>query len=261
MQKRYSDRSIYFKELATTSRDFYIDYIQQYKNLSGGVRVLEVGCGEGGNLLPFAELGCSVKGIDLTKVRIEHAKDYFEAEGFEGDFTLQDFFDMKPNGEKYDLILIHDVIEHIPQKDAFIKHVEQFLAKGGLVFWRFPAWQMPFGGHQQICSRKISSHLPFYHILPKSAYRSMLKWFGEEKGTVKDLLEIKECAMTIEAFERLMNENRFTTLDRTLWFINPHYQQKFNLKPRKLYPFLAKISYVRNFFSTSCYYITKKDGN
>ena len=65
MQKRHQDRQCYFNELANTSRSFYIDYVKQFISLSSSTHILEIGCGEGGNLLPFAELDCKVTGIAL----------------------------------------------------------------------------------------------------------------------------------------------------------------------------------------------------
>ena len=35
-------------ELAATSRDYFIPFIQNYKRIDKGMRVLEIGCGEGG---------------------------------------------------------------------------------------------------------------------------------------------------------------------------------------------------------------------
>lgn len=52
-------------------------------------------------------------------------------------------------------------------------------------------------------------------------------------------------------------ESNVNIVDRCLWFINPHYKQKFNLKPRRIWGILENIKYVRNFFCTSCFYIIK----
>ena len=46
--------------------------------------------------------------------------------------------------------------------------------------------------------------------------------------------------------------------NRQLWLINPHYQVKFGLSPRKLNKVIAYIPILRNVFSTSCFYILKK---
>uniref|UniRef100_UPI0040272617 hypothetical protein n=1 Tax=Candidatus Cryptobacteroides bacterium TaxID=3085639 RepID=UPI0040272617 len=54
MQNRYIDRERYFNELAETSAGYYIDYIKRFKDIDKNSRIMEIGCGEGGNLLPFA---------------------------------------------------------------------------------------------------------------------------------------------------------------------------------------------------------------
>lgn len=58
MQERHQNRLRYFMELAATSRDYFIPFIQNYKRIDKGMRVLEIGCGEGGNLAPFSQMGC-----------------------------------------------------------------------------------------------------------------------------------------------------------------------------------------------------------
>ena len=82
MQKRHQDRQCYFNELANTSRSFYINYVKQFISLSSSTHILEIGCGEGGNLLPFAELDCKVTGIDRAASRIHQAQSFFAASGY-----------------------------------------------------------------------------------------------------------------------------------------------------------------------------------
>ena len=69
MQKRHTDRKMYFHDLEITSKEFYVSYLSTFKKLTSKSRVLEVGCGEGGNLVPFAQLGCRVTGIDIAECR------------------------------------------------------------------------------------------------------------------------------------------------------------------------------------------------
>ena len=85
---------------------------------------------------------------------------------------------------------------------------------------------MPFGGHQQICRGRILSHLPWFHLLPKVLYEIFLKLGREKKDTIKELLNIKKTKCPIELFEKLIDK-KFSVLDRTLFFINPHYEVKF----------------------------------
>ena len=57
MQLRHSNRLQYFNELANTAREYFIEYLNNHYNLSAKTRVLEIGCGEGGNLLPETKKG------------------------------------------------------------------------------------------------------------------------------------------------------------------------------------------------------------
>ena len=179
MQQRHLNRRQYFCELVNTAREFYFDYVKAVITLSPDTRILEIGCGEGGNLLPFAEKGCQVTGIDICQKRIEEAQTFFSEHHQQGIFICQDFLLAEvPKTEtgKFDLILIHDVIEHIesPYKKIFMLHIKHFLKQNGIVFFGFPAWYNPFGGHQQI-SVGFASKLPFIHLFPKPLYQALLK--------------------------------------------------------------------------------------
>ena len=87
MQKRHSDRLAYFEDSACTAREFYLPYVEKFHRVGKGVSVLEVGCGEGGNLLPFAERGCEVTGVDLSVTRIVQAEAFFEQSGYNARFV------------------------------------------------------------------------------------------------------------------------------------------------------------------------------
>lgn len=258
MQQRHTDRGLYFHELATTCKNYFIPYIQKWHNVDAETAVLEIGCGEGGNLLPFAEIGCSTTGVDIAARRIKEAQHFFNACKAEGKFIAEDIFKLKDLENSYDLIICHDVIEHIDDKDLFMSKIGNYLKADGVVFMSFPTWQMPFGGHQQISKNKILSHLPFVHLLPTSFYKALIKLFGEDEGNTKELLAIKRTGITIERFEKIINHTNLSIKHRELWFINPHYKTKFGLTPRKLPRLLSNIPYFRNYLTSSCFYILSR---
>lgn len=256
MQQRHSDREQYFRELSITSEQYFIPYVSQFIHMSEQTEVLEIGCGEGGNLLPFAKLGCKVTGIDILPQRIEQARAFFEDYGYNGTFLSKDILKV-PLEKQYDVIIIHDAIEHIYSKEELLRFTRKALKPEGICFIGFPSWQMPFGGHQQICRSKIASHFPFIHLLPGKMYPAVLRWCGENKGTIDDLLEIKSCRMTIGNFERLAEKCGWQIINRKLYFINPHYEIKFGLRPRVLSKCISGLPFIRNYFSSSCFYILK----
>ena len=262
MQQRHLNRKQNFCELANTARTIYMEYLNTYIKLTPDTRVLEIGCGEGGNLLPFAEQGCNVTGIDICKERINEAQIFFTEYHRQGTFICQDFLlseEPKTEDERYDLVLIHDVIEHIEPKYKrdFLLRIKSFLKQSGIAFFGFPAWQNPFGGHQQI-SVGLASKLPFIHLLPKPLYKDLLKTSGSTTSNIGELMSIRVSRMTVESFERLVPEVGYTICKRTLWLINPHYKQKFHINPRRQWTFFANIPYLRNFYTTSAWYLLRQ---
>lgn len=155
---------------------------------------------------------------------------------------------------------MHDVIEHIHDKRRLLGKLCQLLARNGLIFMSFPAWQMLFGGHQQICANRFISHLPFVHLLPTGIYRRLLKLAGESEGCICELMVIKETRTPIELFEETVQDiPGLRIIDRTLWLINPHYEKKFGLKPQALPQWISQIPHIRNVLTTSCFYLLMAD--
>lgn len=259
MQERQRNRRQYFDELATTSEKYFIPYIEKFKLLTRGMRVLEIGCGDGGNLLPFAQRGIDATGVDISVNRIADARRFFEEAGAKATFIASDIFKIKDLEHSFDVIVCHDVLEHIGDKRGFIEGLKRYVKSDGVVFMSFPAWQMPFGGHQQICRSRIVSHFPFLHLLPATVYKAVLRLMGEQQAKIDEMLDIKSTRVTIEMFERLTNDAGGEIRDRQLWFINPHYETKFGLRPRRLCRFMSRIPWLRNFFTTSCFYIIRFD--
>ena len=110
--------------------------MSDFTELTPKSRILEVGCGEGGNLVPFAQLGCKVTGIDIAECRIKEAKAYFSEISNHATFVCSDFmqYPVPCNEEdKYDVILLHDVIEHVPTKEPFLAHLRKFMKTKGVL--------------------------------------------------------------------------------------------------------------------------------
>ena len=257
MQHRHKDRSQYFSELAYTSEKYFMPYIAGNMNLDRQLEILEIGCGDGGNLLPFAKSGHLVTGVDISTNRIKDATSFFQKERANGKFICSDIFETQFD-KHFDLVICHDVIEHIADKQRLLSRVSELLRPEGMAFIGFPAWQMPFGGHQQICHNKYISKMPFIHLLPAAIYRFILKIGNEKANCISEILAIKEYRISIEQFERVVISSGLRIKNRSLYFINPHYEIKFGLKPRLLPNGISGLRYLRNYFSTSCFYLLQR---
>ena len=261
MQKRHTDPLQYLNEQIISTQKYVVPFIQELKPIVAGMQVLEIGCGEAGNLKPFVDMGCICTGVDFSTHKIEKGKAYFASQPNGANITLisEDIYNIKEFQAKFDLIIVRDVIEHIHDQNKCLALMRGLMASAGVAFFAFPPWQNPFGGHQQICENKLLSVLPYYHLLPVPLYRLFLKMFGESEGKISGLLEIKETGISMERFEKLVSNNGYTQLKKTLFFINPNYEIKFGLKPRKLWRFFALIPAFRNFVTTCGYYLIGKN--
>ena len=259
MQKRHKNKPQYFDEQALTTHNFVVPFISDLVKFDNETTVLEIGCAEAGNLKPFLDMGCKCTGIDISCGRIELAKEFYNNHPSRQNLTLicEDIYKVSPD-KKYDVIIMRDVIEHIPNQEEFMGFVKSFLKSDGKFFLAFPPWQNPFGGHQQVCKSKILSKLPWFHLFPRSFYSSFLKGMGESEGTISALLEIKDTGISIERFKRILKHENYKTEKCVFWFINPNYQTKFGLKPRKQIKIITSIPWLRNFFTTAMYYVVSK---
>ena len=254
MHARQLNREQYFKEQVYTTEKYVIPYLSEVMPVTSETTVLEIGCGEGGNLKPFLDRGCRVTGIDLSESKISNAEKFFADHPLKKNLSLiaKDIYQINDEGFRFDLVIMRDTLEHIPDQDRFLEHLKSFLTPGGKVFFAFPPWRMPFGGHQQICRSKFLSNVPYFHILPRPLYRSILKLFGESEMSIKELMEVKDTGISIQKFQEIVDHRNFRTEKQTYFMINPNYEIKFKLKPRKL-PAVLNIPYIRDFFVTALY--------
>jgi SAM-dependent methyltransferase len=247
----------------TNSKEYILPFIERYISHDKKLDVLEIGCAEAGVLKAFTDKGHQCVGIELDPNRTEIAKTFMAEEMKSGkiDFMSKNIYDIDVDKDlktTFDLIILKDVIEHIHDQAKFMSFLHKFLKPDGKIFFGFPPWQMPFGGHQQVAKSKILSSVPYYHMLPRFIYKWILKVFGESPQKVENMLEIKDTGISIERFERILKKENYKTLKRQLYLINPIYKYKFGVSARKQIGIISAIPILRNFLSTCAYYLIEE---
>lgn len=81
MQQRHENRKAYFQELAATSELHFLPYIHRFTSVTPQSRILEIGCGEGGNLVPFAALAVGLQGLIYPKTASGRPASFFRKKG------------------------------------------------------------------------------------------------------------------------------------------------------------------------------------
>lgn len=253
----HSDRKRYFEIQISNAVQHVLPFIEEVFPIKPGMRVLEIGCGEGGVLKAFTDRGCTGIGVEFDAGRIENGTEWLAEDIKAGriQFITKDIYDTdveKDLGGSFDIIVLKDVIEHIHDQPKLIGWMKQFLNPGGAIFFGFPPWQMPFGGHQQMCSNKWLSKLPWYHLLPRFAYKALLKQCNEP---VEHLLEIRDTGISIERFERIVKQEAYNIANKKHYLINPIYEWKFGWKAKEQFPLISNIPWLRNYLTTCVYYL------
>jgi 2-polyprenyl-6-hydroxyphenyl methylase/3-demethylubiquinone-9 3-methyltransferase len=99
-----------------------------------GLRILDIGCGGGLLSEPIARLGATMVGVDPAEKNIRTAQVHAEAQGLPIEYRVTTAEDLASAGERFDVILNMEVIEHVLAPEHFVGRCADMLNPGGLMF-------------------------------------------------------------------------------------------------------------------------------
>jgi len=99
-----------------------------------GMRILDIGCGGGILSESMAALGADVKGIDVVEKSIHVARQHSRHSGLSIDYAYVSVEELAQRGERYDVVLNMEVVEHVANLPAFMSCCNRLLANDGIMF-------------------------------------------------------------------------------------------------------------------------------
>jgi SAM-dependent methyltransferase len=129
-------------------RRLILDYVIRKLDLSKNSKILEVGCGTGGNLKMLARHGrlCAME-LDEIAGKLANERQVIQVQ--RGSLP-----DNIPFTDKYDLILMLDVLEHLDDDAQALLKLDLRLKPGGWLLITVPAYQFLWSEHDDINHHK-----------------------------------------------------------------------------------------------------------
>jgi 2-polyprenyl-6-hydroxyphenyl methylase / 3-demethylubiquinone-9 3-methyltransferase len=98
-----------------------------------GLNVVDIGCGGGLVAEPMTRLGAWVVAIDAAADNIGVARRHAEDSGLDIDYRHSSAEDLAAQGARFDIVLALEIIEHVADRDLFLRACGELAAPGGMV--------------------------------------------------------------------------------------------------------------------------------
>ncbi len=208
--------------------EYYLPWLFTTPVRVKGKQILDIGCGNGGFTEAFARRGAWCTGVENRPVKWK--SDSPNLRFIQTDITSSDAPDIL--GGPYDLVILRDVIEHIPgvEKIRFMKSIRNLIKDDARLLVTFPPFYSPFGLHQQTFLKSHVRKIPFLGWVPMFVLIPLLKYAGEDEKSQKNIREIRNCKMTVGGFLRLLKDTGYEIEKETYFHIRPSHEIRYGWK-------------------------------
>lgn len=140
-----------------------LSLIRRYVDLRGK-RILDVGCGVGAFVRRFSEFSDRVYGFDIDREHVLRGAEEVP------NLALAVGEHLPYRDETFDVILMHEVLEHVDDDLATLRETHRVLATGGSVVIFCPNRLYPFETHGIFLGEKyVFGNIPLVNYLPDAA--------------------------------------------------------------------------------------------
>jgi len=208
---------------------YMIPLLQHWGLSSHGVSMIDVGCGEGGGVCAMHDSGMQCVGFDLEQHRVDMARALQGERIIQWDLGNLYSTTLPFSDRHYDLVVLHDVFEHLEQKQEVLEKLKGYMKPEGRLMITFPPYYSAFGAHQQLC-RSPFMRLPFAHLVPFLVSHLLPRLRGEIPDFVAEVQKLARLRMGMRMFERIAREGGWRILHKKGYLISPNHI-RFGFRP------------------------------
>ncbi len=227
------------------------------KNLDlKGLSVGDFGCHQGGILQALREKASigSGRGYDLNEDSIRTSP-FVQDANFQ--LEIGDILTLDPAVNQFDLILIRDVLEHIPDYENVLRKAQECLKPGGHLFVSFPPYYSPFGGHQQLASNAFKL-VPYLHYLPERLLFNCVSLKDNEYMTAEDskgdMTSVRHTRLTLGKTEKAFRNTGFQRVAADYFLLRPEFKIRYGI-PTLPCAMMGAVPILREIFTMGVYYL------
>jgi len=127
-------------------RDVIKSFIKTQIPQGSASKVLEIGCGVGGNVGLLSQSG-QYRGIDMHQPAIDYCSEKYPQ--FEFQCARVEDIPQEFSSNKFDSIYLLDVLEHIDAQVAILKSTQSYLNQSGKILLTVPAFKFLWSPHDE----------------------------------------------------------------------------------------------------------------
>jgi 2-polyprenyl-3-methyl-5-hydroxy-6-metoxy-1,4-benzoquinol methylase len=137
-----------------------LDLMRKHVDLEGK-RILDIGCGVGAFVRRLRQFSPYVHGMDVDAERVREGAEQLPNLGL----SVGEYLPYRD--ETFDVILLHEVLEHVKDDDATLRETKRVLTPGGKVIIFCPNRLYPFETHGIFLgNRYVFGNVPLVNYLP-----------------------------------------------------------------------------------------------
>jgi len=237
-------------------QQFFFENYCRHRQIKG-LKVMDIGCGDGVFLKECKKIGFKPYGIDFDSNSVKVAKDAMKIENVFC-LPLNELLDNQKNfKEDFDLVTFFEVLEHQDDPIKFIGCVKKLLKKGGCV-----AGTVPDGEMTDFVARDRELDMPPHHFIKwdKRSLFNFLRSTGFDQILVKNVYERRSIVYYIVFIEKKIFGDFFRRLKREILFRKKSFAEekiaqldiekleRLNIIDKRRISMVKILKYIRNIF-------------